>query len=146
MWNYYRDEPNYPPFIYDDPLTVNYNADHIKNSESFKYKSIITRKTSNGNQKNDENTEQWNKMTKKNLQFVVPLKHLSIFQRTLDMPLINCEVSLTLTLSENSVLTEITTQTATAAQWDNPAKLATNAPTNVACKIIDTKFTNWRSK
>ena len=38
------------------------------------------------------------------------------------MPLINCEISLTLTWSENCVLTDIKTQTAAAAQGDNPAR------------------------
>ena len=38
------------------------------------------------------------------------------------MPLINCEISLTLTWSENCVLTNITTQIAAAAQGDNPAR------------------------
>ena len=42
------------------PPTINYNADHITNSESFKHKSSITGKTSNANQENDENTEQGN--------------------------------------------------------------------------------------
>ena len=48
FWNYYRDEPNNPPLSDDDPPTINYNADPITNSESFKYKSSITGKTSNG--------------------------------------------------------------------------------------------------
>ena len=48
--NYYRDEPNNPPLNDDDPPTINYNADPITNSESFKYKSSITGKTSNANQ------------------------------------------------------------------------------------------------
>ena len=56
LWNYYRDEPNNPPLNDDDPPTVNYNADPIANSESFKYKSSITGKTSNANQ----GTEQGN--------------------------------------------------------------------------------------
>ena len=55
--NYYRDEPNNPPPNVDDPPTVNCNADPITNSESFKYKSNITGKTSNTNQENGENTE-----------------------------------------------------------------------------------------
>ena len=80
FWNYYRDEPNNPP-------AVNYNADPITNSEPFKYKSSIAGKTSNANQENGENTEQGNTKTKKNLEIVVPLKHLSNFWRTLDMPL-----------------------------------------------------------
>ena len=56
------------------------------------------------------------------------------------MPLINCEVSLTLTWSENCVLTDITTQTARAAQGDNPARPAINAPTNATFQITDTNL------
>ena len=44
FWNYYSDEPNNPPLNDDDPPTVNYNADPVTNSESFKYKSSITGK------------------------------------------------------------------------------------------------------
>ena len=58
--NYYRDEPNNRLLNDDDPPTINYNEDHITNSESFKHKSSITGKTSNANQENDENTEQGN--------------------------------------------------------------------------------------
>ena len=56
------------------------------------------------------------------------------------MPLINSEVSLTLTWSENCVLTDITTQAAVAAQGNNPARPAINAPTNLTFKITDTKL------
>ena len=56
LWNYYRDAPNNPP-LDDDPPTINYNADPITYSESFKYKSSITEKTSNANQENGVNTE-----------------------------------------------------------------------------------------
>ena len=80
---------NNPPLNDDDPPTVNFNADPITNCGSFKYKKIITGKTSNANQENDENTEDENIKTKKNLEIVVPLKHLSNFQRTLEAPLIN---------------------------------------------------------
>ena len=68
--NYYRDEPNNPPLNDDDPPTINYNADPITNSESFKYKSSITGKTSNANQKNDENTEPENTKIKKILKLL----------------------------------------------------------------------------
>ena len=84
--NYYRNKPN-------NPLTDNYNADAITNSESFKYKSSITGKTSNAN----NGTEQRSTKIKKNFEIVVPLKYLSNFWRSSDMPLINCEISLTLT-------------------------------------------------
>ena len=62
LWNYYRNEPNNPPFnphVGNSPPTVNYNVEPITNSASFKYKTSITGKTSNANQ-NDENTEQGN--------------------------------------------------------------------------------------
>ena len=60
LWNYYRDKPNNPPLNDDDPPTINYNADPITNSESFKYKNSITAKTSNAN----NNTEQGSKTIK----------------------------------------------------------------------------------
>ena len=54
--------------------------------------------------------------------------------------MINCKVSLTLTWSEICILTGITTQAARAAQWDNPARPAINAPTNATFKIRDTRL------
>ena len=60
------------------------------------------------------------------------------------MPLINCEVSLTLTWSENCVLTDITTQTTRNADTDTDppveAREIINAPTNAIFKITDTKL------
>ena len=57
------------------------------------------------------------------------------------MPLINCGVSLTLTWSENYVLTDITTKTGRAAQGDNPAREGINAPKNaIFKKKADTKL------
>ena len=135
LCNYERDKPNNPPLNDDDPPTINYNADPITNSESFKYKSSITGKTSNANEENNENTEQNNTKTKKNFEIVVPLKHLSNFWRILDMLLINCEVSLTLTWSEKCVLTDITTQKARNVNpnADAPveARERIDAPTNL---------------
>ena len=40
----------------------------------------------------------------KNIEVVVPLKYLSIFWRTLEIPLINCEVNLILTWSSTCVI------------------------------------------
>ena len=133
LWSYYRDEPNNPP-------ATNYNANSIKNSASSKYKTSITGKTSNANQENGEKTEQSNTKTKKNLKIVLILKHLSNFWRTLDMPLINCEVSLTLNCSENCVLTDIITQAARAAQGGTPTRPAINAPIGATFQITDTKL------
>ena len=75
-----------------------------------------------------------NTKIKKNLDIVVPLKHLSNFWKTLDMLLINCEVSLILTWSENCVLTNIKTRIARGT------RVAINAPTNATFKTADTKF------
>ena len=137
LWNYYRDEPN----IYPDN---NYNQNSITNSESFKYKTSITGKTSNENQENNENTEQENTKTKKIIEIVVPLKQLSNFWRTIEMPLINCEIELILTWSENCVLTDNTTHTARDADPDaNPpaqARERIDASTNATFKITDTKL------
>ena len=59
LWKYYKDDPN----------------DNIENSESFKHEIKITGKTpDNGNTKDDE--------------IIVPLKYLSNFWRTLEIPLI----------------------------------------------------------
>ena len=99
----------------------------------FKYKSIIAGKTSNAN----EGTQQGNTNTKINLAIVVPLKYLSNLWRTLDMTLINCEVFLTLTWSENCVLINTKTQTAAAAQGDNLARKRIDAPISATFKITD---------
>ena len=56
LLNYYRDEPN-------DFPAKNYNANPIANSESFKFKTSVTGKTLNANQKNGQNTEQKNTKT-----------------------------------------------------------------------------------
>ena len=54
--------------------------------------------------------------TVKTLEIGFPLKYLSIFQRFIDIPLINCEVSIILTWSQNCVSTNITRQTSRVAQ------------------------------
>ena len=130
-----RDEPN-------DFPTNDDNANPITNYGYFIYKPSITGKILNTDQENGENTKQENTKTKKNLRTVVPLKHLSIFWRTPDMPLINCEINLFFTCSENSVLTDIITKTARNAHSDsNPpvqARERIDAPTNATFQIIDT--------
>ena len=68
----------------------------------------------------------------------MPLKRLSNFWKTLDMPLINCEVSLILTWFKNFVITSKVTRDADTNA--NPAVAAINNPTNAAFKITDTKL------
>ena len=56
------------------------------------------------------------------------------------MPLINCEINLILTWSENCVLTSKATRDAVPAQGGNPAVAAIDNTTNATFKIIDTKL------
>ena len=77
LWNNYSNEPNSGV----GQNIINYS---IKDSKPFDYKTTITEKLENNN-------------TTKDVEIAVPLKHLSNFWRILDMSLINCEVSLTLT-------------------------------------------------
>ena len=67
------------------------------NSSSFEYKSNLI-----GNTDADEANRK-----KEGVKIVVPLKYLSTFWRSLEMPLINCKVELSLRLSENCVLSNV---------------------------------------
>ena len=76
LWQYFRDKPD----------------DNLADSESFKSKIKITGKTPNDD-------------SEKDVEITVPLKYLSNFWRTFEMPLINCEVNLILTWSSTWVIT-----------------------------------------
>ena len=86
FWNYYRDEPK-EESIGGGNGAIKYS---IRSSNSCDYKTSITGTLDSNN-------------TEKEADIVVPLKYFSNFWRTLDMPLINCEINLTLTWSENCV-------------------------------------------
>ena len=68
----------------------------------------------------------------------MPLKYLSNFWRTLDIPSINCAVSLTLTWSENCVITSKATREADPDA--DPAVAGINNATNAVFKITDCKL------
>ena len=51
-----------------------------------------------------KNSRQNTKLCHKNVKIIVPLKYLSNFWRTLEMPLINCEINLILTWFANSFI------------------------------------------
>ena len=104
MWNYYRDEPS-------DPLS--------SNSEYFKHKTSITGNTYNIGA--GEEGYDVNKVRKNKTEVVISLKHLSNFWKSLNIPLINCEVELILTWSKNCVLADMTVRD---AQNNNPAIVA----------------------
>ena len=75
-----------------------------------------------------------NKVGKNETEVVIPLKHLSNFWRSLNIPLINCEVELILTWSKNCVLADMTRKN---AQGNNPAIVP---PAELEFKITDTKL------
>ena len=69
----------------------------------------------------------------------MPLKHLSNFWRTLNIPLINCEINLILTWSENCLLTQ-SKATRDADPDADPVVAAIENPANATFKITDTKL------
>ena len=81
MWNYYRHEPN-------RGINGGINSS-IMGSGSSDYKANFI-----------EDGVTHNSLTKNDVKIVVPLKYLSSFWRSLNMPLINCEVELILTLKK----------------------------------------------
>ena len=69
----------------------------------------------------------------------MPLKHLSNFWTTLNIPLINCEINLILTWSENCLLTQ-SKATRDADPDADPAVAAIENLANATFKITDTKL------
>ena len=85
LWQFKRDE------------ALSNNADlSIDNSKLFKYKAALVGKTANA--VNNTNS------SVKDTKIVVPLKYLSNFWRSLEMPLINCKVYLELNWIEDCIL------------------------------------------
>ena len=82
LWHYYKDDRN----------------DNIEQSESFKSKIKITAKTPAAGDTKD-------------VEIIVPLKYLSNFRRTLEMPFINQEVHLILTWSPTCIISSATGET-----------------------------------
>ena len=69
----------------------------------------------------------------KKVEIVVPLKYLSNFWRSLEIQLINFEVYLTLTWSENCVITSLERREITNTRTDSSS-------TNAIFKKTDTKL------
>ena len=82
LWNFKRDE-----------IIGNINVTN-NNSSSFKYKSNLI---------GDTDADGANRK-KENVKIAVPLKYLSNFWRSLEMPLINCKVEFSLKWIENCIL------------------------------------------
>ena len=84
LWKYCKDIP--APNANNEITAFDAN----NTTDSFKFKAKITGRTGNDGTKN--------------VEIMVPLKYLSNFWRTLEMPLINCEVNFILTWSSNCIL------------------------------------------
>ena len=82
LWQYYR----YEPFLDDDGAIADFPDDN-NNSALFKFKTKIAGRIENNGTKD--------------VKIMVPLKYLSNFWRTLEMPLINCKINLILIWSAN---------------------------------------------
>ena len=91
LFNYYRDEPKQHTIgAGDDAINIS-----IRNSKSFDYKSEIIGSLDAGE---DE---------KEDVTIAIPLKYFGNFWRSLDIPLINCKITLILSSYEECVLVEL---------------------------------------
>ena len=84
LWQYCKEIPA----INNEGTIINFDGTNA--TDSFNFKTKITGQT------NDDGII--------NVEIMVPLKYLSNFWRTLEMPLINCEVELILTWSADCVI------------------------------------------
>ena len=93
LWQYCKDIPD----VNNNGNIIIFNGANDTDSLNFKSKII-------GTTNDDGDIE--------NVKIMIPLKYLSNFWRTLEMPLINCKVQLSLTWSENCVIisTNVTNQ------------------------------------
>ena len=88
LFNYYRDEPNEAE-IANDNGAINIS---IRNSKLFDYKSKIVGNLAAGELEKDD------------VEIAIPLKYLGNIWRSLDIPLINCEITLVLSWYKECVL------------------------------------------
>ena len=99
----------------------------IRNSKSFDYKTNIIGNLDIGE---DE---------KEDVTIAIPLKYLGNFWRSLDIPLINCEITLILTWYIECVLVRRALRNTPNPQ-PNPPIAATESPTSVKFEISDCKL------
>ena len=84
LWQYCKDTPA----VDNNNPIINFAENNL--TDSFNFKVKITGQTGNDGTKN--------------VEIMVPLKYLSNFWRTLEMPFINCEIDLILTWSTNCLI------------------------------------------
>ena len=123
LFNYYRDEPK-EHTIGDGDNAINIS---IRNSESFYYKTKIIRSLATGELEIDD------------VETAIPLKYLGNFWRSLDIPLINFEITLILSWYKECVLVGRALRNAPNPQ-PNPSIATTESPTSAKFEITDCKL------
>ena len=115
LWQYCKQIPA----VDNNDNIVNFGGANATNS--FNFKTKITGQASADN--NDGNIA-----GRVDVEIMVPLKHLSNFWRTLEMPLINCEIELILDWSANCVIiyTDV----------DNEVPTLTTTETNLYAPVV----------
>ena len=93
--------------MYNNGNIIDFRTDN--KSATFKFKQKITGQIGNGGTKD--------------IEIMVPLKHLSNFWRTLEMPLINCEISLLLKWYTKCIIVAETANNQNPTFQINDAKL-----------------------
>ena len=123
LFNYYRDEPNSE----EDDDDINFS---IQNSASFDYKADTMPVVPNY----DVDAANPNHEVELEVEISIPLKDLGNFWRSLDMPLINCEMTLILSWYKDCVLVNKATRDA-----DDDA-VEVNTPSKAELSITDSKL------
>ena len=113
LYNYDRDE------LSDNADDNNLSNIKVVNSNTFKYKNNIINNTNNAGTKD--------------IELALPLKYLGNFWRSLNIPLISCEVSLELKWDKNCVITSKEQRDIGGGNRDNAPTSATLAITK--CKL-----------
>ena len=93
LWNYYRDQVN-DSTNENNAANNRINGNKTITGKSFEYKTKLV-----GTTPDDNNTL--------DAEVAIPLKYLSNFCRSFDLPLINCEVELDLSWSKECLISEI---------------------------------------
>ena len=119
LFNYYRDEPNEAEIAYENGA-INIS---IRNSKSFDYKAKIAGSLAAGELEKDD------------VEIAIPLKYLGNFWGSLDIPLINCEITLVLSWYKECVLVGRAHRGPPAAAPD-----FITSPENVTFEITDCKL------
>ena len=116
MWNYYKDEVNDPANEKNDANNFRINIRKTTSSKSFEYKTKSIGSTPTNDCRFDA-------------EGFVSLKYLSNFWRSLDLPLINCEIELDLPWSRYCVISEVS-RTSRGVSNTDPVRYKVATTTN----------------